>query len=106
MDALQRLLRGLAVVHQQLAVRILACVAIEQCPELLQESVTAVYAVGVPRLRLLHRTQEHLVQTQGISTIFLDNHIRIDHVEHRLRHLLDGPSALILAVGCWLLAIS
>ena len=98
MNTLQRLLCRLAIVNEQLAIRILATVAKEQRPELLQEAVTAVNTVGVPRLALLHRTQEHFIETQGVSTILLDNHIRVDHVEHRLRHLFDSPATLVLTI--------
>ena len=98
MDALQGLLGGLGVVYQQLALSIVASIAIEQAPELLQEAVTTVNTVCIPRLRLLHRTQEHLIQTQGVSTILLDNHIRIDDVVHRLRHLFYCPATNVLAI--------
>ena len=60
--------------------------------------MTAVNAVGVPWLRLFYRTEEHLVQTQCVSTVFLYYHVGIDDVEHRLRHLLNSPSAYILSV--------
>ena len=60
--------------------------------------MATVDTVGIPRLACLYRTQEHFVETQGISTILLDNHIWIYHVEHTLRHLLDGPSADVLAI--------
>ena len=60
--------------------------------------MAAVDAVGVPGLRLLHGTEEHLVEAQRVGTVFLDNHVGVDHVEHRLRHLLDGPAADVLAV--------
>ena len=67
-------------------------------PELLQEAMTAVDTVGVPGLRLLHRTEEHLIQTQRVGAVAFNNHIGIHHVEHRLRHLLDSPAADILAI--------
>ena len=60
--------------------------------------MATVNAVGVPRLALLYRAEEHLVETQGVGTVFFDNHVGIDNVEHRLRHLFDGPAALVLAV--------
>ena len=69
-----------------------------EVPELAEETVTAIDAVGIPRLRLLYRTQEHLVETECISTIFLDDHVRIDHIEHGLRHFLDSPATLVLSV--------
>ena len=60
--------------------------------------MTAIDTVGVPRLRLLNRTEEHLIQTQRVGTVAFNNHIGIHHVEHRLRHLLDGPAADVLAI--------
>ena len=60
--------------------------------------MATVDTVGIPRLAGFYRTQEHFVETQGISTILLDNHIWIHHVEHTLRHLLDSPSADVLAI--------
>ena len=60
--------------------------------------MAAVNTVGIPGLALLHRTEEHLVKAQRVGTVFLNNHIGIHHVEHRFRHLLDGPAADIFAV--------
>ena len=60
-------------------------VAVEvQRPELLQASVASVNAVCVPRLRLLHRAEEHLVKAQGVCSVLLDNHVWIDDIVHRL----------------------
>ena len=78
---------------------------VEQVPELLQETVAAVDTIGIPRLRLLHRTKEHFIQTERVGTVFLDNHVGIHHVEHRFRHLLDGPAAFVLGVGCRVLGV-
>ena len=58
----------------------------------------AVDAVRVPRLGLLYGTEEHLVHAERVGTVFLDNHIRVHHVEHGLAHLLYRPSADVLAV--------
>ena len=69
-----------------------------EVPELAEETVTAIDTIRIPRLRLLYRTQEHLIETQGISAVFLNDHIRIDHIKHRFRHLLNSPSALVLAI--------
>ena len=60
-QGLQLLLRGLLVRHQPLLA------VPEQAPELLQEAVYAVNALGIPGLGLLDGAQEHLVQTQGIG---------------------------------------
>ena len=93
-DRLILLRRRLALVGQEFA----RALIVEQCPELLQEAVAAVYSVGVPRLALLYRTEEHLVETQRVGSVFVYNHVGVDNVEHRLRHLLYSPSAHILAV--------
>ena len=58
----------------------------------------AVDTISVPRLTLLKRTKEHLVQTERVGTIALDDHIGVDDIVHRLTHLLDGPSADVLAI--------
>ena len=73
-------------------------VAIEQPPELLQETVHAVDAVRIPRFGLLDRTEEHFIETKCIGTVLFDNHIRIHDIVHRLRHLLDRPAADVLAI--------
>ena len=57
-----------------------------------------VYSVCIPRFGLFYRTEEHLVHTESIGTIFIDNHIRVDHVEHGFTHLLYSPSADVLAI--------
>ena len=71
---------------------------VEHSPYLLEEAVYAVDALGIPRLRLLERSEEHLVKTKCISTVSVADEVRIDYVEHRLRHLLDCPSADVLAI--------
>ena len=71
---------------------------LEEVPELLQEAVTAIDTVGIPRFTLLNRTQEHFVKTQGVGTILLYNHIGINHIEHRLRHLFDSPTTDVFAI--------
>ena len=92
MDRFQLGRSRLSVGHLQ------AVVAEEEAPKLLEEAVYTVNTIGVPRLGLLDRAQEHLIETQGVGSIFLDNHIGVDHVEHRLRHLFDCPSADVLAI--------
>ena len=91
---LQLLFGGLSVVEQQIALSV-----VHQSPETFQETVYAVYALRIPRLRLLHRPEEHLVQTQRIGSVAFYNIVGIDHVVHRLRHLLHCPAAAILTVG-------
>ena len=66
--------------------------------ELLQEAVATVNAVGVPRLAGLHRAEEHLVEAERVGAILAYDVVGIDHVEHRLRHFLNGPATDILAV--------
>ena len=60
--------------------------------------MTTINSVGVPRLTLLHRTKEHLVKTQCIGSVVLNDEVGIDHVVHTLRHLFDSPTAHILVV--------
>ena len=70
----------------------------EEIPEATQEASAAVYAVRVPRLTLIDRPKKHFVEAQSICTIFIDNVVRIYHIEHRLRHFLDSPSTNVLAI--------
>ena len=67
-------------------------------PELADETGNAFYAVGVPRFGHFHRSQEHLIHTQRVRTVFLHQIIGILHVVFRLGHLLDFPAANILTV--------
>ena len=94
MQCLQLLFGGLSVVEQQIALSV-----VHQSPETFQETMYAVYALRIPRLRLLHRSEEHLVQTQRIGSVAFYNIVGIDHVVHRLRHLLHCPATAILTVG-------
>ena len=71
---------------------------VEQAPELFQEAVTTINSVGVPWFTLFHRTEEHLVKTQRVGPVILNNEVGINHVVHTLRHLLYGPTANILIV--------
>ena len=102
LDVLRHLLDefvdGLQVLRSSVCCCVTATYRTTEVPELLQEAVATVDTVGVPGFRLLHGTEEHLVETQGVGTVLLDNHIRIDDVEHRLRHLFDGPAALVLTI--------
>ena len=70
----------------------------EESPKAFEEAVHAVDAVGVPRLACLNGTKEHLIETQGVGTVALHDIIGVDNVEHRLRHLLDCPSADVFVV--------
>ena len=70
----------------------------EEIPEAAQEAGAAVHAVRVPRFTLIDRPKKHFVEAQGICTIFIDNVVRIYHIEHRLRHLFDSPTADIFAI--------
>ena len=70
----------------------------EQIPELLQETMTTIYTIGIPWLALFYWSQEHLIQSQCVCAIILDNHIGIYHVEHRLRHFLYCPTTDIFPV--------
>ena len=53
---------------------------------------------SIPFVSQFYRAEEHLVHTQRIGTVFLDNHVGIYDVEHRFRHLFNRPTADILAV--------
>ena len=92
-NALQLLRCCLVVVRQELVVA-----AVEESPEFLKEAMATVDAVGVPWFRLLDRTKEHLVEAKRVGTVFLNNHVGVDNIEHRLRHLFYCPSADVLPV--------
>ena len=70
----------------------------EHIPELLQEAETTIDAGDIPRLRLLDGAEEHLVETQCVSTVVLADVIGIDHVVLRLGHLLDSLADDVLSV--------
>ena len=76
----------------------ITCAVVEQGPELLQKTMTAVDAVGVPRFALFHRTEEHFIQAERVGSELLYYHIRIDHIEHTLTHFFNGPSANVFSV--------
>ena len=73
-------------------------IVVVEVPELLKEAEASVDTIGIPRLACLNWTKEHLVQTQGVGTILLYYHIRVDNIEHRLRHLLYCPTTYVLAI--------
>ena len=58
----------------------------------------AIYSVRVPGFGLFNRSEEHFVHTKCIGAIFLDNHIRINYIEHRFTHLFNSPSTDIFTV--------
>ena len=58
------------------------CTAIEEVPEFFQETVYTVNTIGIPRFGLFYRTEEHFVHTQGVGTVFFDNHVGIDYIVH------------------------
>ncbi len=70
----------------------------EKSPQFLDESVHAVDAVGVPRLALLKRAEEHLVEAERVGSVALHYIVGVDNVEHRFRHFFNRPSADIPAV--------
>ena len=70
----------------------------EEPPEALEEAVDSVDSLRVPRLALLKRAEEHLVETESVGTVFIADPVRIDDVEHGLAHLLDGPSTDIFTI--------
>ena len=67
-------------------------------PQFFEEAAHSVYAVGIPGLALLQRTQEHLVQTQGVCSVTLYYVVRVHYIEHGLTHLLHRVTAHISAV--------
>ena len=72
--------------------------AVEESPQLFDETVHAVYSVCIPWFGLLYRAEEHFVHTQRIGAIFFYNHIGIHNVVHRFTHLLYSPSANVFAI--------
>ena len=95
MHALEIFFRGLDIVNYQF---FFTSALPEETPELLEEAVTTVNTIGVPRLAGFNRPEEHLIEAQRISAIVLDDIVGIDHVVHALRHLFDSPSTDIFAV--------
>ena len=71
----------------------LVVLVVEQPPELAHETERAFDALRIPRLGLLQRTEEHLIETQRVGTIFLHKVIGVLHVVFRFRHLLDFIAA-------------
>ena len=57
----------------------------------------AIDALGVPRLGLLKRPEEHLVAAEGVGAIALHQVVGVLHVELRFGHLLHLVTAPILS---------
>ena len=81
--------------------------AVEQRPEFTDKTVYTVDSVCIPWFGLFYRAEEHFVHTKCICTVFLNNHIWIDYIEHRFTHLFNCPSADIFSVfedkfGCFI----
>ena len=70
----------------------------EESPQALEEAAHTTNVVRIPRLAGLHWSQEHLIEAEGVGTMSLHYVIGVHHVIHRLRHLLDSPSADVLAI--------
>ncbi len=86
---------SLVAVHRY---QIIVVCGVEQLPEFLDEAVYTVDTVRIPRFGLFYRAEEHFVHTKRVGTVFLDNHIRIDYVEHGFTHLFNSPSADVFAI--------
>ena len=70
----------------------------EQAPQFSQKAMHTINSVGIPWFRLFQRPEEHFVQTQSVSSIFLNYIIRIHHIVHRFRHFLNCPTANIFTI--------
>ena len=92
-ESLQFFLRCRFVLYQ-----ILVRAAVEQRPEFTDKAVYTVDTIRIPRFGLFYRAEEHFVHTKCVRTVFLDNHIRVDNVEHGLAHLFNRPSADVFSV--------
>ena len=78
----------------------------EQPPHLLEEAVHTVDSLGVPRLALLQRAQEHFVEAESVGSVGVAYIVRIHHVEHRLAHLLHCTAADVFPVLKYELRVS
>ena len=76
-EAFQFFLRCRFVRHQ-----IFIRAAVEQRPEFADKAVYTIDTVCIPGLGLFYRAEEHFVHTKCVRTVFLNNHIRVDNVEH------------------------
>ena len=61
----------------------------EQTPDAAEETIHALDAFGVPRLRVLQRPHEHFVKPERIRAVFHQHVVGIHHVAARLGHLLS-----------------
>ena len=68
-------------------------------PQFAQETVGAFHARVRPLQRLLRRRSEHHEQAHGIGTVLVDDHLRIDAVVFRLRHLAHAIPQYGLAIA-------
>ena len=73
--------------------------SVVECPELLEEAEGTIDAGCVPRLRLLDRTEEHLINAESVGTILVADIVRVDNIIFRFRHLLYSRRAEELAIG-------
>ena len=69
---------------------------VEKTPELLDETENTLNAVGVPRFGHLNGPEEHFVHSQGVSSVFLHQIVRILHIVFRFGHFL--PSSLRFSI--------
>src|SRR5438552_19095732 len=59
-----------------------------ESPHVREEPIHAFYTSRAPRFDCLQRSHKHLIQSQAIGTVLVDDVVGIDHVASRLRHLL------------------
>jgi len=85
-EELELLLGGLLVGERGGGV----CLAGDQPVHPGEEAVDALDALGVPHFRLPQRSHEHLVETEGVGAVAIDDVVRVDHVAAALAHLV-GP---------------
>ena len=93
MERLERVLCGFASNDTEVVLLVE-----EEVPEAAQEAEATVDTVAVPRFALVDGTEEHFIETKRVGTVAFYNLIGIYNVEHGLRHLLNRPSANVLAV--------
>ena len=97
-DFLDKLMQTAHIVGSRLRIVYETLVAfVEETPELPDEAVYAVNAVGVPGFGLVKRAEEHLVQAQCVGAVALYDVVGVYHIVICLGHLLYGPATLVLA---------
>ena len=57
-------------------------------PDLFKEAHHALYAVGVPRLLVFERAEEHFVEAQGVRAVAGDYVVGIDDIAAALAHFV------------------